>query len=178
MILIVGGAGYIGSHTNKLLTEKGHQTVVYDSLVTGHRDSVHWGHFIHADLADTQKLKQCFQDHPIEAVMHFSAFSLVPESVEKPDLYYRNNVVNTLNLLNTMREFDVPYFIFSSTCAIYGNPKTIPIDEHHPQNPITPYGRTKRMIEEILCDYDTAFGIKHINLRYFNAAGADPDGLI
>lgn len=178
MILIVGGAGYIGSHTNKMLAHKGYQTVVFDNLVAGHRDFVKWGQFFEADLADIDQIHCCFSQYPIEAVMHFSAFACVPESVQKPDRYYRNNVVNTVNLLDVMRENDVRYFIFSSTCATYGPPQKIPMDETHPQNPINPYGHSKLMVEQILKDYDKAYGIKHINLRYFNAAGADPAGEI
>lgn len=178
MILIVGGAGYIGSHTNKLLSQKGYSIVVFDNLVTGHRDFVKWGEFFLGDLADKERLRLCFKKFQIEAVMHFSAFALVGESVIDPARYYQNNVINTLNLLGMMREFQVQYFIFSSSCAVYGKPKELPLTEDHPRNPISPYGRTKFMIEEILKDYDRAYGMKHINLRYFNAAGADPDGEI
>ena len=175
MILIVGGAGYIGSHTNKLMTQNDYETVVFDNLSTGHRDFAKWGEFIEADLANLEQLRACFARFPIEAVMHFSAFACVPESVQHPDRYYQNNVVNTLNLLNVMREFDVRTFIFSSTCATYGIPEEIPMTENHPQNPINPYGHSKLMVEQILKDYDQAYGIRHVNLRYFNAAGADPE---
>ncbi|MFH1076382.1 MAG: UDP-glucose 4-epimerase GalE [Pseudomonadota bacterium] len=176
MILIAGGAGYIGSHINKLLNKKGHKTVVFDSLVYGHRELVKWGEFVLGDLANKKQIRLCFEKYPIEAVMHFSAFAYVGESVAEPAKYYKNNVVNTLKLLETMREFNVRYFIFSSTCATYGIPNEIPITESHPQNPINPYGKSKLMVEEILKDYDSAYGIKHVNLRYFNAAGADPEG--
>lgn len=175
MILIAGGAGYIGAHTNKLLNQHGYQTVVFDSLVAGHRDFAKWGEFVQADLADREQIAACFGKYPISAVMHFSAFACVGESVAKPAAYYQNNVVNTLNLLDAMREFGVKYFIFSSTCATYGNPQTIPMSESHRQSPINPYGWSKLMVERILADYDHAYGLKHINLRYFNAAGADPD---
>lgn len=177
-ILIVGGAGYIGSHTNKFLRQKGLETIVFDNLVYGHREFVKWGEFVLGDLADKEHLRLCFKKYPIEAVMHFSAFAYVGESVVNPAKYYQNNVVNTLNLLEVMREYGVKYFIFSSTCATYGIPETIPITESHPQRPISPYGKSKLMIEQILKDYDLAYGIRHINLRYFNAAGADPEGEI
>jgi UDP-glucose 4-epimerase len=178
MILIVGGAGYIGSHVNKLLAKNSFKTVVFDNLVYGHRDAVKWGEFVLGDLADREQLGLCFRKYPIEAVMHFSAFAYVGESVVHPARYYMNNVANTLNLLEAMREANVRYFIFSSTCATYGVPQEIPIIEDHPQRPVNPYGRSKLMIENILEDYDKAYGIRHVNLRYFNAAGADPEGKI
>jgi len=178
MILIVGGAGYIGSHANKLLTQKGFETVVYDNLSRGHRDFLKWGDFFEGDLLNIQQIRSCFDKYRVEAVMHFSAFCLVEESVQQPEKYYLNNVMGTLNLLQIMREFGVKHFIFSSTCATYGFPEKIPISEDHPQLPINPYGQTKLIIEQVLKDYDRAYGLKHINLRYFNAAGADPDGEI
>lgn len=174
-ILIVGGAGYIGSHVNKLLSSLGYKTIVFDNLSCGHKEFVKWGEFILGDLSDKEQLKLCFRKYSILAIMHFSASAYVEESVRNPAKYYINNVSNTLNLLETMREFGVKYFVFSSTCATYGIPMEIPITEEHPQNPINPYGRSKLMIEQILKDYEHAYGIKHINLRYFNAAGADPD---
>jgi len=178
MILIVGGAGYIGSHTSKLLSKRGYKTVVFDSLVYGHREFAKWGEFVLGDLGDREQIRACFKKYQIEAVMHFSAFAYVNESVIDPAKYYRNNVANTLNLLDIMRELGVNKFIFSSSCATYGYPKEIPISENHPQSPINPYGKTKLMVEDILKDYDRAYGIKFINLRYFNAAGADPEGEI
>ena len=178
MILIVGGAGYIGSHTNKLLQGGGYETVVLDNLSRGHRESVKWGEFVQGDLSDKEAVGDCFKKYPVEAVMHFSAFAYVGESVTDPAKYYRNNVVNTLNLLDAMREHGVKYFIFSSTCATYGVPEHVPISEDHPQKPVNPYGKSKLMIEEILKDYEKAYGMKHVNLRYFNAAGADPEGEI
>lgn len=178
MILIVGGAGYIGSHVNKLLNQRGYRTVVFDNLSRGHKQFVRWGEFFEGDLLDLPRLQSCFKQYPIEAVMHFSALSLVEESVAHPERYYQNNVVGTLNLLQVMREFSVRSFIFSSTCATYGVPEIIPIPEDHPQNPVNPYGQTKLMIEKALKDYDSAYGIRHVNLRYFNAAGADPEGEI
>jgi len=178
MILIAGGAGYIGAQTNKLLNQKGYQTVVFDNLIYGQREFVKWGEFFLGDLADKDQIKFCFKKYPIKTVMHFSAFAYVGESIIHPAKYYRNNVLNTLNLLEVMREFDVQYFIFSSSCAVYGNPVELPITEGHPRKPINPYGRNKFMVEEILREYDRAYGMKHINLRYFNAAGADSDGEI
>lgn len=175
MILIAGGAGYIGSHANKLFSQRGYDTVVFDNLVYGHRSFVRWGDFVLGDLADRDQLRLCFSKYPIEAVMHFCAFAYVGESVTDPAKYYRNNVVNTVNLLDIMREFHVPYIIFSSTCSTYGVPQRIPLTEDHPQSPVNPYGWSKFMIEQILKDYNEAYGIKYVNLRYFNAAGADPD---
>ncbi len=176
MILIAGGAGYVGSHTNKYLHLNGYETVVFDNLIYGHREFVKWGKFFYGDLSDKESIRECFRKYRIDAVMHFSAFAYVGESVMDPQKYYFNNVVNTLNLLGVMREFDVMYFIFSSTCAVYGIPERIPIVEDHSKRPINPYGKTKLMIENILEDYERAYGMKYINLRYFNAAGADPDG--
>ncbi|MFO0751913.1 MAG: UDP-glucose 4-epimerase GalE [Thermodesulfovibrionales bacterium] len=176
MILIVGGAGYIGSHTNKLLREKGYGTAVFDNLVHGHREFVRGGEFILGDLSDREQVRLCFARHPIEAVMHFGAFAYVGESVADPAKYYRNNVANTLVLLEAMREYGVRRFVFSSTCAVYGHAETMPLTEEHPPRPINPYGRGKLMVEEILGDYDRAYGINYVSLRYFNAAGADPGG--
>ena len=173
MILIVGGAGYIGSHANKELTRRGYKTLILDNLIYGHQESVQWGEFIDGDLGDTAKLREIFTQYKIEAVMHFAAFAYVGESVTDPKKYYLNNVVNTLNLLNVMLEFGIKKFIFSSTCATYGNPVEIPITEAHPQNPINPYGQSKLMVEKILEDYSHAYGLSYVALRYFNAAGAD-----
>jgi len=175
MILIAGGAGYIGSHANKILNLKGYDTVVYDNLFYGHREFCKWGRFVLGDLADKEQLRLCFKAYPIEAVMHYCAFCYVGESVDHPAEYYRNNVINTLNLLEVMVEHGVKNFIFSSSCATYGNPIEIPMTENHPQSPINPYGKTKLMVEQILKDFDRAYGIRHACLRYFNAAGADPD---
>jgi len=176
--LIVGGAGYVGSHVNKYLAGRGHQTVVYDNLVYGHRDFVRWGDFVEGDLADLETLRSCFRRYPIRSVMHFGAFAYVGESVSDPGKYYQNNVANTLNLLSVTREFGVRFFIFSSSCAVYGVPREIPLTETHPTDPINPYGRTKRIIEMALEDYARAYGIRYVNLRYFNAAGADPEAEI
>lgn len=176
MILITGGAGYVGSHANKQLNRSGYETIVFDNLVYGHREFVKWGEFFFGDLANRKSIRHCFSTYPIEAVMHFGGFAYVGESVTDPSRYYGNNVVNTLNLLDIMKEFQTKYFIFSSSCAVYGIPQRIPLTEDHPQHPINPYGRTKLMVENILKDYDRAYGIRYVNLRYFNAAGADPNG--
>lgn len=178
MILIVGGAGYIGSHVNKELNKRGYETVIFDNLSYGHEDFVKWGNFEQVDLEDIERLRELFCKYPVDAVMHFAAFTYVGESVEDPQKYYMNNLKNTLNLLQVMLEFDVKYFVFSSTCATYGNPLKIPITEDHPQNPINPYGRAKLMVENVLEDYSHAYGLKYVALRYFNAAGADVDGEI
>ena len=178
MILVTGGAGYIGSHTNKQLNREGFGTVIYDSLARGHRESVKWGEFVLGDLSDIKQLQRCFEIYPIQAVMHFGGLAYVGESVAAPDRYYHNNVINTLNLLHTMRENSVKMIVFSSTCSTYGNPIDVPMTEDHPQHPINPYGKSKLMIEMILKDDGMAYGIKHVNLRYFNAAGADPGGEI
>jgi len=178
MILITGGAGYVGSHANKLFSQHGYKTVVFDNLIYGHREFVKWGEFFLGDLANKKQLRQCLRTYKIQAVMHFGGFAYVGESVADPSKYYWNNVVNTLNLLDVMREFDVKYLIFSSSCVTYGIPTKLPLTEDHQQFPINPYGKTKHMVEQILKDFDTAYGVKHVNLRYFNAAGADPDSEI
>ena len=175
-ILVTGGAGYIGSHVNKALAARGYDTLILDNLVYGHPSFVKWGQFVLADLADVNQLRLIFEKFDIQAVMHFAAFAYVGESVTDPKKYYQNNVSNTLNLLETMHSFGVKPFIFSSSCATYGMPKKIPITEDHPQNPINPYGRTKLMIENILADYARAYDFQYVSLRYFNAAGADPEG--
>ncbi|RAP52299.1 MAG: UDP-glucose 4-epimerase GalE [Methanosphaera sp. rholeuAM130] len=178
MILIVGGAGYIGAHVNKLLNESGFETVILDNLSHGHKEAVQWGQLCECDIKDIDSIDEIFNNYDIQAVMHFSSFIEVGESVQNPMKYYQNNVVNTLNLLNVMIKHDVKKFIFSSTCATYGVPQKIPLTEDHPQNPINPYGWTKLMVERILKDYDVAYGLKSIILRYFNASGADESGLI
>jgi len=175
-VLVAGGAGYIGSHANKALHDRGYDTVVYDNLSTGHREFARWGEFVFADLADLEQLRLVMQRYRPEAVMHFAAFACVGESMLRPERYYYNNVVNTLNLLKVMREYEVKYLIFSSTCATYGLPLQTPITEEHPQQPINPYGRTKLMVENIMADYAAAYGLQYVSLRYFNAAGADPEG--
>lgn len=174
-ILVCGGAGYIGSHINKLLAQKGYDTIVYDNLIYGHREAVKWGKFVEADLCNRTSLDRVFSENKIDAVFHFAAFAYVGESVTEPAKYYFNNVCNTLNLLETMRAHGCDKIIFSSTCATYGIPEKLPITEDMPQNPINPYGATKLMVERIFKDYSTAYGLKYVALRYFNAAGADPD---
>jgi len=175
-ILVVGGAGYIGSHMVKRLGQMGCAVTTLDNLSSGHRDAVLCGDFVHGDLADKALLAEVLQPGCFDAVMHFASFIQVGESVQKPATYYANNVTNTLHLLDAMRAAGVKRFIFSSTAATFGEPQYTPIDERHPQVPINPYGRSKLMIEQVLEDYDRAYGLKSVCLRYFNAAGADPDG--
>jgi UDP-glucose 4-epimerase len=173
-VLIVGGAGYIGSHMVQLLLERGHEPVVLDDLSTGYRDAVLGGMFVQGSLADSATLDAVFAAHRFEGVMHFASFIQVGESVRDPAKYYRNNIANTLNLLDAMHRHHVRHFIFSSTAAIFGEPEYVPIDERHPQRPINPYGFSKFCIERALADYDNAYGLRSVCLRYFNAAGADP----
>ena len=175
-ILVVGGAGYIGSHMVKSLHQSNIDVLTLDNLSCGYRDAVKYGDFIEGDLGDRELLDKIFNEHQIDAVMHFAAFIEVGESVVEPAKYYKNNVCNTQVLLDAMVHHKVMYFIFSSTAAIFGEPQYTPIDEKHPKNPINPYGRSKLMVEHILQDYDHAYGLKSTCLRYFNAAGADPDG--
>ena len=180
VILVTGGAGYIGSHAVKALEERGFQAIILDSLVYGHRDLIETNlkaKLVAGDINDRAFLDRLFSTTKIDAVMHFAAFAYVGESVTDPAKYYRNNVVGTLTLLDAMREHGVTNFVFSSTCATYGNPQSIPITEDHPQQPINPYGAGKLAIERVLKDYDPAYGLKSVIFRYFNAAGADPDGL-
>jgi len=175
-ILVVGGAGYIGSHMVKLLGQRGCAVTTLDDLSSGHRDAVLTGDFVQGDMADTELLRGLFAARKFDAVMHFASFIEVGESVREPAKYYRNNVANTLALLAAMREAGVDRFIFSSTAAIFGTPQYVPIDERHPRAPINPYGRTKNMVEDVLSDYERAYGLRSVCLRYFNAAGADPEG--
>lgn len=175
-ILVVGGAGYIGSHMVKMLCANGHDVITFDNLVAGFRDAVVGGTFIAGDLNDPHAINQVFESNNIDAVMHFASHIQVGESIQDPAKYYENNVTNTLNLLNAMVQHRVQTFIFSSTAAIFGEPEYVPIDEQHPKSPINPYGMTKLMIEHILKDYDRAYNLKSVCLRYFNAAGADPEG--
>jgi UDP-glucose 4-epimerase len=175
-ILVVGGAGYIGSHMVKLLSSAGTDVVTLDNLENGYRDAVTVGTFVHADLADTKALDDLFKQYQFDGVMHFASYIQVGESIKQPTKYYRNNVSNTLNLLDAMDTHGVKNFIFSSTAAIFGEPDYTPIDEMHPKRPINPYGQSKLMIEKILADFGSAYGLRSICLRYFNAAGADPDG--
>ncbi len=177
-ILVCGGAGYIGSHMAKMLSEQGYQVTVFDNFSTGNRWAVKWGQLFEGDLLSKKDLKKVFERNSFAAVMHFSARSLVGESVKKPELYYQNNVIGTLNLLETMQRAGVKQFIFSSTAATFGNPTSDRIDENHPQQPINPYGWSKLMVEQMLHDLASAGRIDSVSLRYFNAAGADPDGAI
>ena len=177
-VLVCGGAGYIGSHINKQLHKEGYETIVFDSLVYGHREAVKWGSFVKGDLGNVEEIEEVFRQHSIEAVFHFAAYAYVGESVTEPEKYYYNNVVNTLNLLQVMKKYGCKKIIFSSTCATYGEPERVPITEDMPQKPINPYGATKLMMERIFKDYHRAYGLEFVVLRYFNAAGADPEGEI
>jgi UDP-arabinose 4-epimerase len=177
-VLITGGAGYIGSHTAKLLAVSGHTPIVFDDFTQGHDWAVKWGPLERGSLADQGRLREVFAAHKVEAVVHFAASALVGESMSQPTKYFRNNTVATLNLLDAMREAGVATIVFSSTCATYGDPVRVPIDETHPQAPVNPYGESKLMVEKILRWYGSAYGLKWIALRYFNAAGADPAGEI
>lgn len=174
-ILVTGSAGYIGSHVVKELNRSGFETIGLDNFVHGHSWAVR-GDFIECDLLDSKKLRNIFETHDISAVIHFAGFAYVSESVLNPLIYYQNNVIGTLNLLEAMIKNNVKDIIFSSSCTVYGIPHEIPISESHPTNPINPYGRTKLIIEKILYDFQSAYGIRYVSLRYFNAAGADPDG--
>lgn len=176
--MVAGGAGYIGSHMVLYLLDKGYNPIVYDNLSEGHREAVLGGTFIEGDLSDKNKLNEVFKSYDISAVMHFAASCYVGESVTSPSKYYKNNVVTTLNLLDTMIENNIDKFIFSSTCATYGIPQYLPLTETHPQSPVNPYGNTKLAVELILKDYAKAYDLKSVAFRYFNAAGADPQGRI
>ncbi|MDX2270657.1 MAG: UDP-glucose 4-epimerase GalE [Cyanobacteriota bacterium] len=178
-VLVTGGAGYIGSHAVLALQAAGYEVVILDNLIYGHRDlvaSVLGVQLIVGDTQDLSLLREVFRAHSFTAVMHFAAFAYVGESVRDPAKYYRNNLVGTLSLLEVMREFGVKSFIFSSTCASYGIPEVLPIPEDHPQKPINPYGKSKLMVEQMLADFAQAYGLKYVSFRYFNAAGADPQG--
>ncbi len=177
-VLVCGGAGYIGSHINKILAREGYDTIILDNLVYGHKEAVKWGKFVHGDLGNIEEIDSIFKENQIEAVFHFAAFAYVGESVGKPAKYYCNNVCNTLNLLNVMKKHSCNKIIFSSTCATYGVPECVPITEDMKQEPINPYGASKLMVERILKDYNNAYGMQYVILRYFNAAGADPEGEI
>lgn len=172
-ILVTGGAGYIGSVAVEDLKNRGEKVVVLDNLVYGHREAVDEPiPFYEGEIGDKDLVTKIIKEHQIEAVMHFSAFAYVGESVEKPNIYYENNFVQTLHLLDALLENNVKKFIFSSTCATYGEPQYMPLDEKHPQCPTSPYGWSKFMVERALCDYDRAYGLKYVALRYFNACGA------
>jgi len=175
-VLIVGGAGYIGSQTAKLVAKAGLSPVVLDNLVYGHESAVKWGPLIKGDLADRALIDRVLVEHSVTSVIHFAAYAYVGESVTNPRKYFRNNVVNTLNLLDAMVDRGVRDIVFSSTCATYGEPTKVPISEDHLQSPVNPYGESKLMVEKILHWYSGAHSLRYAALRYFNAAGADPDG--
>lgn len=175
-VLVTGGAGYIGSHTAKLLSQKGVEPIVYDNLTTGNRSALRWGPFVEGDILDTNCLECTLARFKPDAVIHFAASAYVGESVEDPSKYYRNNVAGTLSLLDACRNAKVDKVIFSSSCATYGVPSVLPIKEVTPQRPISPYGRTKLIAEHMLGDFAAAYGLHYVALRYFNACGADPDG--
>ena len=175
-ILVTGGAGYIGSHTVRELASNGYRPISLDNLSKGHERAVVAGDLVKGELADEELLESIFQKYSVDAVMHFAALCEVGESVEHPRLYYEQNMVNSLTLLRVMLRHDVRKFILSSTCATYGDPQRIPIDELHPLQPINPYGASKVMVEEVLKEYDRAYGLSFVSLRYFNAAGAEPGG--
>lgn len=175
MILIIGGAGYLGSHVNKLLNESSYETLVLDNLSNGYEELIRWGKFISGDFSDKDILNYIFSEYDIDTVMHFASFLNIGESTTNPKIYYENNVVKTFNLLNSMIENKIDKFIFSSTCAVYGSPLYLPLVEEHPLNPINPYGNTKLVVEKILNDYSDAYNLKYCSLRYFNASGAHED---
>jgi UDP-arabinose 4-epimerase len=175
-ILIVGGAGYIGSQTAKLVAKSGQTPVVFDNLVYGHRWAVKWGPLIEGDLVDTALVDRVFKEHKVTAVIHFAGYAYVGESVTNPRKYFHNNTANTLNLLDAMVDNGVRDIVFSSTCATYGEPQKVPIGEDHPQSPVNPYGESKLAVEKILHWYGGAYPLRYAALRYFNASGADPDG--
>lgn len=175
-ILVVGGAGYIGSHMVKHLLRAGHSVLVADNFSSGHRSALLGCSCAELDIADRDALDTLMAAHDFDALFHFASFIQVGESVEHPGKYYQNNLAATLTLLQAMVAAGIPRFIFSSTAAVYGNPQYSPLDEAHPQQPINPYGRSKLMVEQLLEDFDKAYGLKSVCLRYFNAAGADPEG--
>lgn len=176
--LVTGGAGYIGSHMVKMLAQHGYRVIVLDNLSTGCEHSARFGELIIGDLADKQLLRRLFREYNFDSVMHFAGAALVNESVTNPKKYYRANVSATLNLLEALVEYGVNNLVFSSTAAVYGEPTYIPIDEQHPKNPVNPYGKSKLMVERCLEDYWAAYGLSSVSFRYFNACGADPQGLL
>lgn len=177
-ILVTGGLGYVGSHAVKQLVDRGEEVITLDSLIYGHKEAACGSQVVIGDIADQALLRQIFSAHKIDAIMHFAAFADVGESVADPQKYYLNNISKSLAMLQVMLEFDVKMMIFSSSAATFGEPEIVPIPEDHPKNPTNPYGRSKLMLEHILQEYEHAYGLRSISLRYFNASGADPSGLI
>ena len=177
-VLVTGGAGYVGSHTTKVLAHSGFQPVVLDNLEIGHRWAARWGPLVVGDLADVGLLQAVLREYRVQAVIHFAAYACVRESVANPRKYFRNNVANTLNLLEAMLDNGVRHIVFSSSCASYGLPESVPIREDHPQRPVNPYGESKLFVERVLDWYGQAYGLSWMSLRYFNAAAADPEGEI
>lgn len=177
-VLVTGGAGYVGAHCCKAFAAAGWEVVAYDNLSRGHAGAVRWGPLIQGDILDAPALDKALGDVRPDLVAHFAAFAYVEESVRQPDLYYRNNSLGSLTLLDRMRAAGLSKLIFSSTCATYGVPRVVPIDENHPQSPINPYGWSKLFVERMLADHAAAYGLDSVALRYFNAAGCDSDGLI
>ncbi|MFQ5764536.1 MAG: NAD-dependent epimerase/dehydratase family protein, partial [Rhodospirillales bacterium] len=177
-VLVTGGAGYVGSHVCKALAGAGFTPVTYDNLRRGHEWAVRWGPFEAGELSDRARLDEVVKTHTPVAAMHFAALTYVEESVAAPATYYRNNVAGTLTLLEALRDNGILAMVFSSSAAIYGVPETSPIPESHPKNPVNPYGASKAMIERMLQDFDGAHGLRSASLRYFNAAGADPEAEI
>ncbi len=175
-VLVIGGAGYIGSHMVKMLARSGDRVAVFDNLSTGHRDAIGGADFVEGDLRVRSDIARAFAGRQIDVVLHFAACCYVGESVQEPAKYYANNVVGTLNLLDAMREAKVRRLVFSSTCATYGDPVSLPMAEDHPQQPVNPYGMTKLAAERAMADYGRAYGLGTVALRYFNAAGCDPEG--
>lgn len=177
-ILVTGGLGYVGSHAVKLLVDRGEKVISYDDLSYGHIGAAAGSEVVIGDIGDGEKLRRVMREHGVDSVMHFAAFASVPESVAQPHKYYVNNISKSLVLLEAMLECGVKHMVFSSSAATFGEPSIVPIPEDHPKNPTNPYGRSKLMLEEILSEYDTAYGLKSVSLRYFNASGADPSGAI
>jgi UDP-glucose 4-epimerase len=180
-ILITGGAGYIGSHTAFLLEQEGYEVVILDNLSRGHKDMIQGvikAPLVVGDINDSELLNNLFEQYNIKAVIHFAAYAYVGESVSDPSEYYRNNVASTLSLIESMRRAGINKMVFSSTCATYGSAQFLPITEEHPQNPVNPYGQSKLMVERILTDFSNAYDFKSVIFRYFNAAGAEPSGLL
>ncbi len=177
-VLLTGGAGYLGSHVNKLLAASGVRTIVFDNLTRGHRELAKWGELVVGDTTDAGAVERAFNGNRVDLVMHLAALAYVGESVTNPAAYYTNNLLGTLNILEAMRKHGVSRIVFSSSCTTFGEARYLPIDEAHPQAPMNPYGRTKLVVESILRDYALAYGIRHCILRYFNIAGADPQGAV